>query len=71
MFIAPPSLQVLESRLRSRGTEDESSIEARLKAAKKELAYAELEGSHDFIVVVNDDFNEAYEKFKNCIIGNK
>ena len=70
MFIAPPSLEVLESRLRSRGTEKESSIEARLKAAKEELAYAELEGSHDFIVV-NDNLNEAYAKLKNFIIGNE
>ncbi|CAJ0763217.1 20826_t:CDS:2, partial [Entrophospora sp. SA101] len=50
LFIAPPSIEVLESRLRKRGTETESSIEARLKAAKEELEYADLEGSHDFIV---------------------
>ncbi|CAJ0625783.1 23352_t:CDS:2 [Entrophospora sp. SA101] len=70
LFIAPPSIEVLESRLRKRGTETESSIEARLKAAKEELEYADLEGSHDFIVV-NDDLNTAYEKFKNFIIENK
>ncbi|CAH1759931.1 5608_t:CDS:2 [Entrophospora sp. SA101] len=51
LFIAPPSIEVLESRLRKRGTETESSIEARLKAAKEELEYADLEGSHDFIVI--------------------
>ena len=37
VFIEPPSLQVLEERLRGRGTESDEVIEARMKAAEVEL----------------------------------
>ena len=30
VFVQPPSLEVLESRLRARGTDDETTIERRL-----------------------------------------
>ncbi len=38
VFIAPPSEQELEQRLRGRGTESEESIQKRLAQAKNELA---------------------------------
>ncbi|CAG8484691.1 14721_t:CDS:2 [Racocetra fulgida] len=60
-------LQVLEERLRNRGTESEDAIQARLKAAKEELAYAAEEGSHDK-VIVNDDLDTAYEQFRKFIV---
>lgn len=37
VFVAPPSLQVLEDRLRGRGTEDESELRCRLYNALDEL----------------------------------
>ncbi len=37
VFIVPPSLEVLEERLRLRGTEDEAEIKERLAIAEKEL----------------------------------
>jgi guanylate kinase len=37
VFVAPPSLDELESRLRGRGTETEAQIKTRLKNAKDEL----------------------------------
>ncbi|CAG8463139.1 5204_t:CDS:2 [Diversispora eburnea] len=64
VFIAPPSLEVLEKRLRDRGTESEDAIQARLDAAKKELAYAAEEGSHDLIVV-----NDNLDKSSNSIVS--
>ncbi|CAG8820876.1 7816_t:CDS:2, partial [Racocetra persica] len=67
LFVAPPSLQVLEERLRNRGTESEDAMQARLKAAKEELAYAAEEGSHDK-VIVNDDLDTAYEQFRKFIV---
>ncbi|CAG8693851.1 14892_t:CDS:2, partial [Cetraspora pellucida] len=70
LFVAPPSLQVLEERLRNRGTESEDAIQARLKAAKEELAYAAEEDSHD-IVIVNDDLDTAYEQFRKFIVDCK
>ena len=39
IFVAPPSFEDLEKRLRGRGTESEDKIEIRLKNARGELAY--------------------------------
>lgn len=65
IFIAPPSLDILEQRLRGRGTEKEESIQKRLAQAQNEIAYAATEGAHD-IIIVNDNLEQAYahlEKF--------
>jgi guanylate kinase len=51
IFVAPPSLEELERRLRSRGTESEERIALRLATAAREL---EQRPSFDH-VVVNDD----------------
>lgn len=40
VFILPPSMEELESRIRGRGTEDEEVIEKRLRNAKEEIAVA-------------------------------
>lgn len=50
VFIAPPSLEVLEQRLRGRGTEDEATIRKRMDAARVELSQ---EKEYD-ICFVND-----------------
>jgi len=54
IFIAPPSKEQLESRLRGRGTEKEESILKRLAGAAKEIEYSNVEGNFDKIFV-NDD----------------
>ncbi|MDR2908824.1 MAG: guanylate kinase [Oscillospiraceae bacterium] len=51
VFLMPPSLKILEERLRRRGTEDEAEIKRRLKIAKEEIKLGE---SYDF-VIVNED----------------
>lgn len=51
VFIAPPSEEELEQRLRGRGTEKEESIQKRLKQAKVELEYSKVPGIHDKIIV--------------------
>ncbi len=53
VFIAPPSEEELEKRLRGRGTEKEDSIQKRLNQAKVELEYAKVPGVHDRIIVNN------------------
>lgn len=55
IFILPPSLEVLERRLRNRGTDQPEVIARRLAEARKEMS-ACLE--FDWIVV-NDDFETA------------
>ncbi len=39
VFIKPPSLQILEERLRARSTETEDSLQKRLNTAKVEMEY--------------------------------
>lgn len=51
VFIAPPSEEELERRLRGRGTETEESVQKRLKQAKVELEYSKVPGIHDRIIV--------------------
>ena len=50
IFIVPPSLDVIDQRLRHRNTESEQQVEKRLAAARQELQLAPW---YDF-VVVND-----------------
>lgn len=66
LFIAPPSIEILEQRLRGRGTEKEESIQKRLAQAQNEMAYAATEGAHD-ITIVNDDLEEAYALLQKFI----
>lgn len=55
VFLKAPSLEELERRLRGRGEDDEAAIEARLEAAKAELA-----AQDDFdLILVNDKIDEA------------
>ena len=57
VFITPPSMEVLEKRLRDRGTEDDETVCKRLAAAREELPHAE---DYDYIVV-NDRLEDAVE----------
>ncbi|MDH5751791.1 MAG: hypothetical protein OEZ59_05175, partial [Deltaproteobacteria bacterium] len=59
VFIAPPSLEDLESRLRGRGTEDEASLHKRLSKAEHEISFS---GRYDF-KIINDDLDKAVEAF--------
>ena len=63
IFIKPPSYEILEKRLRGRGTESEEAINTRLENAKIELSRSE---DYDFSVI-NDDVNVAYDNLKNLI----
>lgn len=62
-FVAPKSLQVLEDRLRSRGTETEASLQARLAQAGLENEFTETRGADD-ILIINDDLDDAYKRFE-------
>jgi guanylate kinase len=68
VFISPPKphLEVLEKRLRGRGTEKEESVQKRLEQAKNELAYAETPGVHD-LIIENDDLETAYKELEDYI----
>ncbi|GLB41973.1 putative guanylate kinase [Lyophyllum shimeji] len=68
LFISPPSMAALRSRLRQRGTETEAAVEKRLATALKEIQYAKEPNVHD-IIIVNDDLDRAYELFKKVALG--
>ena len=64
IFVAPPSVEVLERRLRGRGTEAQESLNVRLENALKELA---LKDEYDYIIV-NDDLHSACEELRKIIL---
>lgn len=66
VFISPPSLAVLESRLRGRETEKEEDVLRRLKNAKREVEYGVAPGNFDK-VVVNADLDDAYIDLRTYI----
>ena len=66
LFLAPPSIDDLKSRLVGRGTETDESIQKRLAAAEQELAYSKEDGAHDKIIV-NDDLEKAYRELKEFV----
>ena len=66
VFIAPPSYEVLEERLRARGTEQEASIVERLKQARNEMDFAQQKDVHD-ITIVNDDLDKAYKELESFV----
>ncbi|KAH7389314.1 P-loop containing nucleoside triphosphate hydrolase protein [Phaeosphaeria sp. MPI-PUGE-AT-0046c] len=69
LFLSPPSMEILEQRLRSRATDKEEAILKRLKQAKNEMDFANSgEAPHDK-VVVNDDLDKAYQEVKEFIVG--
>jgi guanylate kinase len=70
IFVMPPSVEVLEQRLRTRATESEQSIHKRIEKAQSELEHAK---SFDFILL-NDDFDVACanaEKLVNSFLDLK
>jgi guanylate kinase len=54
LFIAPPTLEDLEARLRGRGTEKEEDIQKRLGNAAGEMEYGKETGNFDKYVVNGD-----------------
>ncbi len=58
-FITPPTLKELETRLRTRCTDDESVILQRIKNAKEEIRAV---GEYDF-AILNDTVDEAAREF--------
>lgn len=58
IFILPPSLAVLEERLRARGTDRPEAIELRLRNARKEMEQKDRYRH----VIVNDDLETAVAK---------
>ena len=63
IFLAPPSIADLKTRLKGRGTESDEVIESRIAKAKKEINMMHL---YDY-VVENDEVDKAVDRIKAII----
>jgi guanylate kinase len=66
IFIETPSMDILESRLRSRQTDSEETIQTRLKNAAQEIDYARTTGKFEY-TLVNDDLETAYRELETIV----
>ncbi|XP_042075803.1 guanylate kinase isoform X2 [Haplochromis burtoni] len=68
MFISiqPPSMEILEKRLRGRKTESEESLQKRLQTAKIEMEFSKEPGAFD-VIIINDNLDDAYAKLKDAL----
>jgi len=57
VFLLPPDLKTLESRLRGRGTEDKNALAGRIEKAAREIGHC----PHYDYLVVNDDLKQAVD----------
>ncbi|MFZ5943838.1 MAG: guanylate kinase [Bacillota bacterium] len=67
VFIAPPSMQELEHRITTRGTENSNEIQKRLSCAREEMLCMY---NYDY-VVINDEVETAVEKIKAIVLAEK
>lgn len=67
IFILPPSLAVLEERLRGRGQDGEAVIAGRMARASDELSHY---GEYDYLVV-NDAFDEALATLAAIVVAER
>lgn len=63
IFVSPPSLEELEYRLRSRNTDDETSLQKRLAKAEYELTFAK-QFDH---ILVNDKLEDALKEAERLV----
>jgi guanylate kinase len=63
IFILPPSIDALESRLRARGKDSDDVIAKRMAAANSEIAHA-----HEFeYVIINQEFTVALQQLEQIV----
>ena len=63
VFILPPSLEVLEQRLKGRSQDSPEAVARRLAAARREIGHV---GEFDY-VIINEDFNRAAQDLVSII----
>lgn len=67
IYVLPPSLEILEKRLRERRTDDKKAIRTRLEKAAKEIKNCV---SYDYLVF-NDNLDQAVEELKSILIAER
>jgi guanylate kinase len=67
IFVMPPSMDVLEQRLRGRSKDSEEAIQRRLQVAREEVAaFVDYE-----FVVVNDEVTAAVDRLRGIVIAQR
>ena len=67
IFVVPPSLETLKTRLEKRGKDSAETIQRRLKQAEEEISH----WREYKYVVVNDDLAEAYDNMRAIILAER
>ncbi len=67
LFVLPPSLEELESRLRGRNSDSDEEIASRMKAALSEISHWP---EFDY-VLVNDDLDKAVEEARSVLVAGR
>jgi len=63
VFLLPPSIEALEQRLRSRGTDSDEVIRGRMDRARSEISHWD---AYDY-VVINDDIELCFAKVRQIL----
>lgn len=63
VFVQPPSLEIMEQRLRARGTDSEEAVRTRVAKAAEEMTFA----PQFDVVLVNDDLAESFGKAEELV----
>jgi guanylate kinase len=67
IFVLPPSLKVLEERLRKRGTERDENVRARMKRAVQEIKSCLI---YDHILI-NDDLETTVDELRAVVMADR
>jgi len=67
VFILPPSMVELETRLRKRASDDEETVKRRLEAARSEIDHYAF---FDYLVV-NDDLDRAHRQLDAIVVAER
>jgi guanylate kinase len=67
IFLMPPSMELLEGRLRQRGTDDDATIQRRLALAEQEMAHWR---EYDYVIITGD-LDDDLERAKSIVIAEK
>ena len=67
IFILPPSLEELKSRLSGRGTDSAETIARRIAAARDELRHVD---EFDY-VIINDDLQQALDNLRSIVCASR
>ena len=63
LFILPPSIEALKTRLQTRGQDNADTIDVRMRAARDEMSHWD---EADYLII-NDDFDSALEELRALV----